>query len=263
MRKILIIPILLSFTFIVKSQINLEHKFENSTQGKIHYFNTENSTFFSVVSANNQVKIFNSDYSLYKTVTISLPTEYSETEVKFFLFSTKLFNMDEKIEFLVSYYLNDGSTDNFSLALYDEDGVILKDFGPRDTSEPSIIKTAANQVKLRVDRCTVDITTNPKTYNYSTDIYSLPGNVPNNIISFESMQNSSAFPNPAKTTVNLPYRIDKNQTAFINIYNMKGQLVERKQIDAQFDKIALNISAYSSGTYIYEYNGKSNRFIVN
>jgi len=72
-----------------------------------------------------------------------------------------------------------------------------------------------------------------------------------------------SYPNPAKTTINLPYRLKQGETSVMNIYNANGQLMETKKIDFVFDKIQLNVSGYTKGIYFYEVNGVSNKFIVN
>jgi len=71
------------------------------------------------------------------------------------------------------------------------------------------------------------------------------------------------YPNPANTTITLPYQLKQGEKSAMHIYNINGQLVETKQVDYVFDKILLNVSSYASGTYFYEVNGVSNKFIVN
>ena len=95
------------------------------------------------------------------------------------------------------------------------------------------------------------------------EIYSLPGNMPNSITKFNSPNTQMPYPNPINTIINLPYILNDGQTSIMSIFNSNGQLIEQKQIDSVFDKILLNVESYQHGVYVYEYNGISNRFIVN
>jgi hypothetical protein len=71
-----------------------------------------------------------------------------------------------------------------------------------------------------------------------------------------------AYPNPAKTTIYLPYQLKLGETSVMHIYNAYGQLIETKKIDATFNTILLNVSNYSKGVYIFEVNGAGNKFVV-
>ena len=88
--------------------------------------------------------------------------------------------------------------------------------------------------------------------------------MPNNVSELKISNVQTAYPNPTRITINLPYVLDKGQTTMMRrIYKTNGQLMEQKQIDSAFDKILLNVNSYQPGIYLYEYNGVSNKFIVN
>lgn len=55
---------------------------------------------------------------------------------------------------------------------------------------------------------------------------------------------------------------EDGETTSMSIYDLNGRLIERFNIGAHFNQVQLNVSSYSPGIYLYEYNGKSNRFIV-
>jgi hypothetical protein len=102
-------------------------------------------------------------------------------------------------------------------------------------------------------------------YNYdnnTTEIYSLPGTMANVVPQIGGNIFQSPYPNPANSTITLPYQLKQGEISTMRIYNMDGQLIETKQIDSAFDKILLNVSNYRRGMYIYEVNGESKRFIV-
>lgn len=249
-NKLLIVAFFIS-VLSVNAQINLEHAFT----GLVYPFNTNNGTYFYELSSKNtQLKIFNPDYSLYKTITLTPQTGYGILGVS--TFSKTLFNSDDKIEFIVVF--NQPAGTNYSMKLFNENLDLLKDFGNRMSAY--LIMSSSNKIKLNVSGLIFD---NASSYNYSTEIYSLPGSLPNGLVSLKSEQLEQPYPNPSNSTINLPYKLDNGKTSLIRIYDINGLLIEQKQIDSAFDKIMLDIRNYKSGLYIYEYNGLSNKFIVN
>ena len=75
--------------------------------------------------------------------------------------------------------------------------------------------------------------------------------------------NLSTFPNPASDYINIGYKLSNQAKTMMNIYNAKGQLIDQKQLNSNENSLKLNVSSYKSGLYLYEYNGVSNKFIVN
>jgi len=259
MKKIKIIFICIAtvsmmlFSQRTNAQINLEHTFE----GHIHFTNTISSLypFYSshfgdvelyISAFTTQIKLYNPDYSLYKS--IDLPTGYSLEFTNFF--SKGLFNTDGKIEFMAFLANNDEGVGK--TILYNEDGVILKEFDDNYDLLLSNIYKINEQFKLSM-------------YNWrnnTTEIYSLPGTMSNAVPQIGSGIFQPPYPNPANSIITLPYQLKQGEISTMRIYNMNGQLIETKQIDSAFDKILLNVSNYRRGMYLYEVNGESKRFIV-
>jgi len=112
------------FSQRTNAQINLEHTFEgvvNFSNGMCLY-----SWYASVYGDvdfyiggidENQIKLYNTDYSLYKS--INLPTGYRAMTTNFL--TKNLFNNDSKIEFL-AWIENE---ENSKIIIINEDGVIL------------------------------------------------------------------------------------------------------------------------------------------
>jgi hypothetical protein len=236
---------------------------ETSLPTAIYPSDEATTSFFYTISgsgASSKIKIYNSDYSVYKETTLtSIPSDkaidQNEYNTDLFLnpygvFATKhLFNSDDKIEFLVLSWCMMCSS-GYSMQLVDEDGTLLQNFGVKNYAK--IVQTTDNKLKLLVGLNSTDSV---------TSIYTLPGTLSS--VSLKSATVSdSPYPNPASTTVTLPYSIASGTTTTMSIYNTKGLLIEQKTIDSVFDKILLNVSSYEPGTYIYTYNGISNRFIV-
>ena len=245
----------LFFSQGANAQITLEKTFDENVLYP-GYISPFIGFYASANTATNQVKLYNEDYSLYTTVTITPPTGYKFKSTA--LFSKNIFTNDNKITFFVCF--DSGNYDNLSehLRLYDENGTMLKDFGYAYLLSPSVHVTSDNKYRLRVERWNV-----PAPVTYTTEIYSLPGTVTTGLRSAQ-VENPKQlpYPNPANTVITLPYKLEQGETSVMRIYDMGGRLVDMKQIDYMFDKILLNVAGYAKGVYIYEVNGVSNRFIV-
>ena len=243
----------------LRAQIALEHTFST-------YYTTNPVMFYENVNLylwydNHQIKLYNPDYSLYKTITVSLPgNNYSYVgEV---LLPNTVYSTNGKIGFVVIFYdefdIDGHQSELIGARIYDEDATLLIDLG---TSENifrgiSIYKVNNNQYRFSITRDGV------------TEIYSLPVkpstvSIGDNVAISGNYNVQQPYPNPAKTAISLPYQLKQGETSVMHIYNNNGQLMETKQIDYVFDKILLNVSGYAKGIYFYEVNGVSNRFIVN
>ena len=255
---------MLFFAQTMNAQITLEHTFDEEVYFAGTYVDGNAELFVYDDWENNQLKLYNTDYSLYKSINIILPAGYDGYSI--YYITKELFNDDNKIEFIVQFVFGEMVEDSDGnhhyiyrnkIILYNEDGVILKDFG-EEVSETYVDVIKVNeQFKLMVRR-----------YDYgeseysATEIYSLPGKISS--IAPISGNNISKlpYPNPTNATITLPYKLQQGETSIMRIHTMNGQLIETKQIDATFDKLLLNVSKYARGMYLYEVNGVSNRFIV-
>ncbi len=264
MKKILAIFVMIFAVITVKAQINLEYSFPTS---QFNAFNTSNKTYYSILYSTG-IKIYNSDYSLYKFITITPPEGYKISTGAASIFSDKVFNTDSKIEFLINFTLSaavTASTFNLNtvLQLYNEDGQLLKDFGTAMGLYGTVFEQISGVLKLQIAKTIYDTSTTPATYKYSYDIYSLSGSLPSSVVKLSDVNLSPAYPNPSNFIVNLSVPSNIDGVAKMRIFNTTGKLIEEKQVDGLFDKVLLNVSAYPAGIYIYECNNVSNRFIVN
>jgi hypothetical protein len=257
MKKI-VISFILVITFItVEAQINLEHTFTSDYLGVSWFISNSNGImYYSITDTiTNQIKIYNQDYSIYKSVTINRPTGYSMGITNP---SEQLFNTNNEIEFLI--FLMKYTTQNIyetKMILYDENASVIKDFGTYNYFAQPYVVSNGNTSKLLIKGISANANS-----QFVDQIYSLPGSPANIISNFKFSNVQPAFPNPSNSIVNLPYKLENGQETTMNIYNSNGQLIEQKIIDSTFDRIVLNVQSYKQGIYIYSYNGISNRFIV-
>lgn len=275
---IILLMFWLSLIQVTEAQITLEHTFSNETvnfnmgvlNGTANFLSEsatypENSFYFTkIVNNSYEIKIYNSDYSLntYNKYQFTPPTGYKLTSVSP---SKKLFNSDNDYEFIVTFSKTSYSSyDNnyYKSILYDINGKVIKDFGTGSsiTIYPFLF-IINNQYKLMVLRTIYDIENNSIT---NTEIYSVPGTYSSlNVSEYKINKNQTAYPNPTHYSITLPYQLKQGEISEMLIFNIKGQLVESKQIDFLFDKILLDVSNYSKGIYFYEVNGMSSKFVVN
>lgn len=204
---------------------------------------------YYILNNNQTVTFYNLDCSIYKIVKINYPQgqQYSVPQYV----TTNLFNNDDLIEFIYSY------TDPISLQnhtyLINENGVVLYDFN--DESIASIFSTPSGQLKLLTSKY------DKSTQTLINTTYSLSAFLPSSVNPIHIVQNIP-YPNPSKNIVNLPYQLEQGKQATMNIYNINGKQITTKQIDSSFDKIRLDVSGYTKGMYVYEYNGKKGKFLV-
>lgn len=251
MKKTIVFFVFLIIALNLKAQITLEHSFSSQGHYTWYYNSDEGIRYYGFNKATNQLTLYNVDYSIYKTITMSIAADYKFYSI--YCVSDKLFNSDDKIEFV---FVTSKGTD-YSMKLYDENKNLLKDFGNRFFA--SVI--SRNEVcKLFVRLMIYNSTT--QIYSYLDEVYSLPGKIPNFESTIELSNNLSAYPNPSNSFINLPYVLDNDNSTIMHIYNLNGQLIEQKHIDSNFKAILLNVQSYPSGTYIYEYNGISKKFVV-
>jgi len=262
MRKTFFILSLSFFLLSSKAQIALEHTFnfgvdpvQSGCYVGSYILNNELSFYTTTYEWSSStklwtLKLFNSDYSLRKSCSFDSNFD-SGYSFNFYYISQKLFNDDDLIEFLMRYFNEDEEKDH--MVLINENGEILHKFENIGGNYSTQVVQYQNKTRLIIGY-----------KNERAEIYSLPGKIPNNISENNSNIPSilSPFPNPSYSFINLPYKLEAGKTSVMNIYNINGQLIEKKKIDAFFDVIKLNVENYKSGIYIYEYNGISNKFVV-
>jgi len=249
--KILIISLLL-FSSICKSQVSLEHSYPaSSSKNYISLVNLTNSGYKYVLqdNINNTVKIYNLNHSLWKTITLNVPSDYRLEDVG--NISETLFNLDALVELSYSYsklILSNPSYMSNESKIINENGSVLLTIP--NCYYPRAFSTGTNGWKLFAS---IDSSTSSGIA--SNDIYSLPGTMPI-MITENEINNSNAlsfpYPNPSQTSTTINYKLPEGtNTAEIVFYNLNGQEIKRFKVDNTFSTLELNNSDLPSGTYLY------------
>jgi len=244
----------LLYLFITISSISFGQTLEKSyTSGgfnnfpKNYAFLTSNGlNYYTISTTENEISLYNSDHTLNKTVSISLPTDYKVGTL--FLPSDKLFNSNDKIEFIV---VTEGK--GTKMLLFDEDGTNLFDFGDNKW-EAFYFKDENSNFKLLT-------ATSGKNGDIIYDIYALSGTLSTTQEAFHSKGEFIGYPNPSSNIINITNPLRNNEKEKIEIYDINGKKVIEKEIIGNGKIIELNISNLSKGIYSYRIRGYNNKFV--
>ncbi len=209
------------------------------------------------------LKIYSGDFSSIITKTIKVPSFdgyklESQDKDEWCKISQHIFNNDDELECMITYVSESGGDYSEKFVLFDSKGNIIKDFGNAYHmwwyNSLYLINNQSYIIIKRVDR----------NYKATFEIYSVPTTVNPNQLKSATISNPtlSAFPNPAKTFVNLSYNVSGVEDAEMVITDASGRVVERRIVNAMQDNLRLNVANYKRGMYFYEIQGFTGRFIV-
>ncbi len=249
------------------AQMTLLHTFERQISNTFTYFGQgspvdENKYYYSKIDGETAYYyIYNSDFSLNNSFSVranNLPQGYTLISCQFL--SNNIINTDNKNEWLIVANNSSASTSrNHYACIINSEGEIVYNFGYCYYFLTMSFHIANGQIRASVVKGSYDEVN--YSVNYFTEIYSCGGNY-NRVTENKIEKATNAYPNPATSFINIPYELNEGETSTMNIYDTNGRLVEQRPIGYHFGNIELNVSSYKAGTYIYEYNGKSNKFIV-
>ncbi len=247
-RKLLLsLIILLAASAVVEAQIT----FEQRLPADVYPFKTSQSgTWYAEWSYSISVSVYRSDFTLYRELHPPYinPGEYGDI----YFMSDKLFNTDDKLEYMLFRY---DSASNVEGLLVNEDAEILYEFGLVANAYPFITQSAGMNPVLGFRTVDFDLGI------LVTDLYSLPG-------TYLPVQNAAGqdvfypSPNPANNYIKIPYHINSSADALLTIYNTSGAQVEKMILDKNSESTILNVTGFSPGVYIYKYGTTTGKFVV-
>lgn len=216
-------------------------------------YKNENQTFyFTTKFESNIINIYNSDYSLYKTINVQSPMGFSTvsfpTADNFdFVISKHIFNNDDKLEILIAFYGNE----QYRFQVINEDGVIIKNFDNTyyDYDIELFTDKTVNKNKLVL----------LNTANAS-EVYTLPSS---SLASkeIEYQRTLSAFPIPTNKILNVFN--PGNGANKVEIYDASGKMVVSKSFNINENRISVDVENLPKGNYIYKIGNLSSKFIKN
>lgn len=230
-------------------------------------------------SDNFQLKLYNIDHSIYKTITISNPTVslydtsvYNSpfTTIYFNYVKEGLFDTDSEVEFMLYYLAYGGGSTSLPLvgtAIINEDGSVLfkkENMIPvgnsvyQLTDLQTIVNTSANGSKMIL----TNLSSGPGINIDSSVIYNLPGTLEcdpcGGITGARSTERSNNivldqnYPNPSSTYTVIGYQLpEESNTGTLKIYNTAGIELKSYQIDKTFNDLQISTQELPAGTYYY------------
>lgn len=262
------------FSFISQGQITLENEYDADISTVL--LESVGTKYISYNRMTNQVKLYNLDHSIYKTITIPVNSLYNtslySTTAHSYVFYVKegLFDTDSEIEFMFYYRAEKSGSPNINgTAIINEDGTLIFDrknafpggyinnFGTRKGIQ-AIVKGSNNTTKMILQ-------STPAVPIDSTFIYNLPGTLMcdpcGGITGARSTERQEQIvldqniPNPSTTYTVIGYELpEETTTATLKIYNTTGIELKSYDIDKTFDHLQVSTEDLPAGTYFYSIN---------
>ena len=248
MKRILSTLIFVFSIIALYGQITLQHTYNYSTA--VVKLETLGYKYYLMDVPTKQVRIYNMDHSLFKTINCTVPNGYFLSDIKFV--SENLFNSDSQIELAYTYYKYVSTSTSYyyiyGAKVITEDGTVLQ---PIDGAQYLYVnKTGDTEYKLFA-YC-FDYSVFPE--KVWTVIYNLPGKV-YSFASFSAEQPDlllKSYPNPATDLVTVNYDLPANVgTGKLYLMDNSGRAVSSYIIDQHTDHLELNVGGLSDGVYHY------------
>lgn len=235
----------------------------------------EQSGYKYYTTKQNLIKIYNTNHSLWKTITI--PAQTAPIQSISYI-SENTFDTDSQIEYLVSTFAmsipNPTSTAASSytakVTVYKENGNVLFSRDSAQCGYFGIINpfgiaegvfNDGTGTKLKVG---IYDTTGFSPMIIKYEIYDLPGTIPciscssatPNTTGLSKSQTASSaapifYPNPASNHVKINYQLPADyKKAYIRIQDPQGKLIESFEITSDFNDLLVPAS-YQNGLYLY------------
>ena len=242
--SLLLSTIITSYAF---GQITLEKTY--SSENLQVYTNSTETFYYSVGQNLSTIKIYNADYTLKKQFTLAFPVNISSYDN--FILSKNIFNTDNLLEIVTT----SGNYPNYSIKIYNEDGVLVKDFGTGYQFEDEFdfhvyYDTNSNKNKLRLF----------KSSSNSTEIYNLSTN---SLTTKEITDKNklTAFPIPTNKILNIVNPNNGNNS--LQVYDENGKIVINKLFTNSEKTISLDVEFLPNGLYLYKIGNFSSKFLKN
>lgn len=229
------------------AQITLEKSYINYSQLSVHNIENEGYKYMATDPLTKQVHLFNENHSHWKTITPQIPSKTYSVTANYA--STLLFDGDNGVEVIIGYVDTSAGAANYRYysAIIDDNGSIIKSFP--DCLSGQVTKVGSGW-KLFAHIFT-------KVSPVYTDVYSLPGQMlaamkPGKDVSdFES----TAYPNPAETSVAVNYSLPTGVTAAtLQLYNSNGVMLQSFPLSQNSGIILIDRRGYPAGAYHYSIN---------
>jgi hypothetical protein len=238
-RTSLILTLLL-VSLLSQAQLTLEKVYDYSLTSTM--INQTDYKYFLMDVTKSECRIYNTDYSLWKTIPVALPSGYYLYDIKFV--SQNLFNSDGMVELWYSAY--EWVSTGTSTGYYRYVSKVINEIGTSLASVTGgayayVVPAGTDIYKMII--YAYDNSVSPATIK--TYLFSLPN--PSSAIHFLSSVPGDPWPNPASESINLPVNIEKGT---IQVFSVSGQKMMESEISGN-PVYPLNTRGWSPGIYTY------------
>ncbi|HOW25535.1 MAG TPA: T9SS type A sorting domain-containing protein [Bacteroidales bacterium] len=228
------------------SQVNLETIYQVS--GALTQLEKSGFKYYVMDWTNVQCRLYNMDHSLWKAVTLTVPTGYYLYDIRYV--SEHLFNTDDLVEMAVTYFYYEEAGQYYIYG-----SKIVNELG-----EELVVIPGASYFQVydagdygrKFLAYVYDYSVYP--YPVQTWVYDLPGGENSNSVMNPpaSMGLPAPYPNPASSFVVINVELPDNPTnAEIQVMDLQGRMIKSYPITVGSKTYQLNISMYPKGVYLY------------
>jgi hypothetical protein len=241
-KIIFVILAVLCLGLPANAQLTLEKTYDYSlTSIKINQ--TDYKYFLMDVTA-SECRIYNLDHTLWKKISISLPSNYYLYDIKFV--SQYLFNSDATVELWYSAY--EYVSTGTSTGYYRYISKVISETGTQLASVTGgayayVIPAGPDVYKFLV--FAYDNSVSP--YLIQTYLFTLPNS--SSAINYLSARLGDPFPNPASDFINLPLGSEGTK-GIIQVFGLSGQKILEQDVRGE-STFHLNTRHWSPGVYTY------------
>jgi hypothetical protein len=253
--------------YVANGQITLEHTYsleisDYSLHPNARFINLEKSgKKILFIPDSTKIELYNTDHTIWKTINIPRVPGYKPQYMPVGLISERLFDLDDKIEYVHQVVDNSG---NLKLLVYNETGDLVHDFGTYKSNigVPMLDLAKDNDGKFKL---LVKWFTMPSGAEmWHTGIYSLPGSIPcaddcgqggtlgTDEINSMRQFGSEAIPNPSQDKVTITYQLPSGVASpFLQVFSSGGQLMKTVQLDRFAERVTISNAGLPTGAYYY------------
>lgn len=252
---------LLTFGF-ADSQITFEHSYDYS--GDFTKLANSGYKIYIMDVINSQCRIYNTDYTLWKTINLNVPANNYLYDIKYV--SENLFTTDNSLALAYIYYSYDATNQYYTYT-----AKIIKENGTELMSIPGCqLLYAVNLGELGTKMEAYVFDYSQLYYTVQTRYYDLPGTLVNAIQDqhVDGMAAMRAFPNPAGVIATIPYSLPNGQfEGILTLTDLQGKTIKTYTVDRNFDRITIETGQLPHGTYLYyikagNFNSRPEKLIV-
>jgi len=247
MKPLFFIILFTFISFVTFSQITQESSFDYS--GTFVKLQNSGEKFYVMDVANSQCRIYNTNYTLWKTINFSIPANNYLYDIRYL--SEGLFtNTNELCLAYVYYYYDDVNFYyTFNMQVIKENGTVL--LSVPGCQYMNVYNMASGSSKFVTYSYDFSITP----YTTTTKVFSLPGTL-TSVPEYDNDQAvmNPAFPNPASSAVTIPYSLHDFDKGQAQLFDPNGRLVGTKEIMNSEGNVTFNVTGFPAGLYIYNIN---------